>query len=195
MVEYGLIFPVLSGLFRSNRGLRFSVRSFGCAPFYFWSESMIITFCGHAQYTESEADRQKLLSLLVELIGDRPALLYLGGYGGFDAFARRCGKLYQKTHPNTRLVFVTPYITESYQKNHLNDQKALYDEILYPGLEDKPLKFAISYRNKWMVEQADYVIAYITHNWGGACQTYKHAKRKKKPLFNIASHILTEREN
>ena len=156
---------------------------------------MIITFCGHADYTESENDRQKILSLLAELIGDRPALLYLGGYGGFDAFARRCGKLYQRTHPNTRLVFVTPYITESYQKNHLDEQKALYDEILYPGLEDKPLKFAITHRNRWMVEQADCVITYITHDWGGAYQTYKYAERKKKPLFNIASLIQTERES
>ena len=151
---------------------------------------MIITFCGHSQYTESEDDRQKLLSLFTELIGDRPALLYLGGYGGFDAFARRCGKLYQKNHPNTKLIFVTPYITESYQKNHLNDQKALYDEILYPPLEDKPLRFAISHRNKWMAEQDDCLIAYIDHAWGGEYKTYRIAKRFKKSIFNITGKEL-----
>ncbi len=147
---------------------------------------MIITFCGHSQYTESGEDEQKILSLLSEIIGDRHAELYLGGYGSFDAFARKCGKKYQETHPNTKLIFVTPYITANYQKNHLNEQKDLYDEILYPSLEYKPLKFAISYRNKWMVEQADCVIAYITHALGGAYSTYKHAKKKKKPLFNIS---------
>ena len=147
---------------------------------------MIITFCGHAQYVESEEDEQKILSLFTELIGDRPAKLYLGNYGSFDAFAQRCGKKYQKTHPNVRLIFITPYITVNDSKNHLDHKKDLYDEILYPGLEDKPLKFAISYRNKWVVEQADYVIAYITHAWGGAYQTYRHAQRKKKPLFNIS---------
>ena len=147
---------------------------------------MIITFCGHAQYTETHEDEQKLLSLLSDLIGDRHAALYLGGYGAFDAFARKCGKKYQESHPNTRLVFVTPYITESYQKNHLDYDKELYDEILYPGLEEKPFKFAISYRNKWAVEHADYVIAYVTHAWGGAYQTYRHAQRKQKPLFNLS---------
>ena len=145
---------------------------------------MVITFCGHSQYTGSGEDEHKILSLLGELVGDQYAELYLGGYGSFDAFARLCGKKYQETHPNVKLIFVTPYITVDYQKNH--DSKILYDEIIYPDLEDKPLKFAISYRNKWMVEQADYVIACITHDWGGAYQTYKHAQRKKKLLFNIS---------
>ncbi len=154
--------------------------------FCFCGVAMIVTFCGHSQYTASGEDEQKILSLLSEIIGDHHAELYLGGYGSFDSFARKCGKKYQETHPNTRLIFVTPYITIDYQKNHLDYQKNLYDEILYPSLEDKPLKFAISYRNKWMVERADYVIAYITHDWGGAYQTYKHAQRKKKPIFNIS---------
>ena len=139
---------------------------------------MIITFCGHSQYTESKEDEQKILSLLSELIGDRPAELYLGGYGAFDAFARKCGRKYQASHPSTKLIFVSPYI----KANYPND---LYDEIIYPSLEEKPQKFAILYRNKWMVEQADYIIAYITHSWGGAYQTYLHAKRKNKALLNI----------
>lgn len=141
---------------------------------------MIITFCGHSKYIESKEDEEKILSLLTELIGDEPAELYLGGYGAFDAFAQRCGRKYQKTHPKTKLVLIVPYITSQYQKD-------LYDEINYPSLEDKPLKFAISYRNKWMVDQADFVIAYISHDWGGAYQTYKYANRQRKPSFNISS--------
>ena len=146
---------------------------------------MIVTFCGHSQYTGSGKDEELIISVLTRIIGDRHAELYLGGYGSFDAFARKCGKKYQEAHPNTKLIFVTPYITVGYQKNHLDCKKNLYDEIIYPNLEDKPPKFAISYRNKWMVEQADYVIAYITHEWGGAYQTYKYAQRKNKPIFNI----------
>ena len=104
---------------------------------------MIVTFCGHSQYTETGEDEQKIISLLTEIIGDRHAELYLGGYGSFDNFALKCGKIYQKTHPNTRLIFVTPYITINYQKNHLSYQKELYDDIIYPSLEKAPLKFAI----------------------------------------------------
>jgi len=180
------LIPLLRVCVATFEGNIFSVRSFVRAHFFILGYYMIVTFCGHSQYTESEEDEQKILSLLREIIGDHHAELYLGGYGSFDSFARRCGKKYQVTHPNTKLIFVTPYITTDYKRNHLDYNKDLYDEILYPSLEDKPLKFAISYRNKWMVEQSDYVIAYITHDWGGAYKTYIHAQRKKKPLFNIS---------
>ena len=146
---------------------------------------MIITFCGHSQYTDSGADEQKIISLLTAIVGDHHAEFYLGGYGAFDAFALKCGKEYQKTHPNVKLVFVTPYLTPSYQKTHLNDAEKQFDEILYPALENVPPKFAISHRNKWMIEQADAVIAYVQYAWGGAYQSYLHAKRKKKMIYNL----------
>ena len=147
---------------------------------------MIVTFCGHAQYIATKEDKQRLLTKLEEVIGDAPAEFYLGGYGAFDAFAYACAKAYQKKHPKAKLVLVTPYMTLDYQKNRLEPQKDLYDSIYYPELENVPLKFAILERNKHMVEKADYVIAYVDHTWGGAYQAYKHAQRKKKPLFNLS---------
>ena len=151
---------------------------------------MIITFCGHAQYTESEEDEKTILSILTEKIGDRSAELYSGGYGSFDAFARKCGRKYQETHPDTKLIFITPYMTIEYQKNHLDARRDQYDAILYPELENVPPKFAISHRNRWMVEKADYVIASITHSWGGAYQTYSYAKKKKKEIINLTGKSL-----
>ena len=58
--------------------------------------------------------------------------------------------------------------------------------MIYPEIEDKPKRYAILYRNKYMVEKADYVVAYVSRNWGGAYQTYKHAKRRGKLIFNLA---------
>lgn len=147
---------------------------------------MIVTFCGHAHFSKTEECEQKLLSFLEEKVGDRSADMYLGGYGGFDGFAYDCCKKYKETHPNVSLVFVTPYLTAEYQKNHLSYQKTRYDLILYPEIEDKPLRFAIFYRNRYMVEKADYVVAYVSHSFGGAYTTYKHAKRKGKMIFNLA---------
>ena len=37
-----------------------------------------------------------------------------------------------------------------------------------------------------MVEMADYVVAYVSHDWGGAYTTYQHAKRKGKEIFNLS---------
>ncbi len=150
---------------------------------------MIITFCGHAQYEPTDQDEQKLIAILEETIGEQKVEFYLGGYGKFDHFAYRCCKKYKMQHPNVSLVYITPYLTVSYQKNHLEYQKAKFDSIIYPNLERKPLRFAISYRNQYMIDCADFVIAYISRDWGGAYKTYRYAKHQGKTIFNLGSFI------
>ena len=147
--------------------------------FLYADEGMIITFCGHSTFFKSTEIEEQLLSILQSQVGDTSCEFYLGGYGAFDGFAREICRKFQKEHPQTKLVYVTPYL--DIDKFTLD----LYDESVYPPIEDKPRKFAISYRNKWMVENADLVIAYINHSSGGAYTTYQHAKRKKKQIINL----------
>ena len=146
---------------------------------------MIITFCGHSEFVKTAEYERIFLDLLIETVGDRKAYFYLGGYGDFDSFAYDCCKKYQETHPDVSLVFVTPYLNIRNQHDPLEYQGNRYDTILYPGIEDKPLKFAIYHRNRWMVEKADCVICGIEHSWGGAYTTYRYAKTKGKRVFNI----------
>ncbi|MBO5009275.1 MAG: hypothetical protein J6D20_01030 [Clostridia bacterium] len=146
---------------------------------------MIITFFGHSGFIGTKEYEEKLLSFLEKNVGENPVQMYLGGYGGFDEFAYSCCKKYKENHPKASLIFVTPYITLEYQKNHLNRLKSLYDIILYPEIEDKPKRFAIYYRNKFMVESADFVITYVVHSYGGAYTAYKIAKRRGKNIFNL----------
>lgn len=147
---------------------------------------MIITFCGHADFHKTPALEARMLSLLEERVGDAPAEFYLGGYGGFDSFAFEMTARYKLSHPQVSLVFVTPYLSEEYQRNRLADAARRYDAILYPPLENVPPRFAISHRNRYMVEQADLVIAYVCRQRGGACRTLRHALRKGKPTVNLA---------
>ncbi len=147
---------------------------------------MIITFCGHSDFHGTEEHESRILAFFKEMVGEQPVEMYLGGYGGFDSFAYDCCSIWKERHPETTLVWVTPYMSEEYQRKHLAKMQTRYDAILYPGLENKPPRYAISYRNKYMVEQADYVVAYIDHTWGGAYSAYQHAIRKKKKIFNLA---------
>ena len=112
---------------------------------------MIVTFCGHSHFSKSEEYEQKILSFFEDKVGNQPADMYLGGYGDFDNYAYSCCKKYKETHPDISLVFVTPYLTVEYQRNHLDYQQTRYDSILYPEIEDKPPRFAISYRNKYSI--------------------------------------------
>lgn len=139
---------------------------------------MIVTFCGHAHFLKSEEYEQKMLKLLEETVGDRSAEMYLGGYGGFDAFAYDCCKKYKQTHPNISLVFVTPYLTEAYQRDHLQNQEKRYDIILYPEIEDKPKRYAITYATDiWLRKRILWSLTYCTI---GAARTRRTDMRKEK---------------
>ncbi|MBQ8207280.1 MAG: hypothetical protein IJZ89_00920 [Clostridia bacterium] len=144
---------------------------------------MIITFCGHSDFRKTEEYEKRLIAFFEEKIGDAPAELYLGGYGAFDSFAFECGKKYKKDHPDISLIFVTPYLSAGYRKI---EAESKYDSVIYPSIENVPKRFAISYRNKYMVERADIVVAYVDRSWGGAYKTIKYAKRKRKEIINLA---------
>ena len=150
---------------------------------------MIITFFGHASFIENEKYEQKVLDFLEERIGDRVAYAYLGKHGKFDDFAYECCRKYKVKHPNLSLVYVTPYMTLEFQKKHLSEQLRHYDQVIYPEIEDKPIRFAIIYRNRYMVESADFVLTYVSHRWGGAYKAFEYAKKKGKPIFNIAESL------
>ena len=163
----------------------FFVRGFGCALFILEKKLMIITFCGHSDYTPTKQDEKKLLDILEEKVGDLPADLYLGGYGSFDQFALVCGRKYRALHPLVKLYFISPYLTEQYHKNRLREIEHDYDGIIFPPLETVPGRYAILHRNRWMIERADLLISHVTRSFGGARQTLDHARRKKKDILEL----------
>ena len=137
---------------------------------------MIIAFFGHSAYTARPYDEEKILAFLTEKIGDEPARLFFCGNGAFDSFALYCGKKYQQAHTNTRLVLVLPEMSEESHNVRRENYEGVYDEILRPEIKDKPARYVLSYRNKWMVEQSDYVVMYITHKSTVSHQAYRYAQ-------------------
>lgn len=147
---------------------------------------MIITFCGHRDFQETGDIKARLTGILAALATQEETLIcYIGGYGAFDRFAAQCVKEAQKTANNIRNRLVVPYLTAAMQKE-LKEREGFFDEVIYPALENVPPRFAILRRNEWMVEQADLVIGYITHNFGGASKTWQYASRKGVALINLA---------
>lgn len=146
---------------------------------------MIISFFGHRDFNKDDQYEKVLLKALEDYIENDEAVFYFGGYGAFDDFAYRCCKKYKKLHPNAALVYITPYITLEYQKTHLKEISRNYDNVLYPDIENKPLKFAITYRNKWMVKQSDLVIVHVSRSIGGAYAAYQYALKSGKRVINL----------
>lgn len=66
-----------------------------------------------------------------------------------------------------------------------------FSHSIFPeGIEAVPRRFAISWRNKWMLQKAGYVIVYITHSWGDAAQFAAIAQRKKKVVIHLTDYDL-----
>lgn len=66
------------------------------------------------------------------------------------------------------------------------EEEVFSDTMLPEGMELAPPRYAISWRNNWLLKQADYVVTYITHSWGGAAQFAAKAVRQKKTVINLA---------
>lgn len=152
---------------------------------------MVITFVGHSSVF-GDRDVKALVTEQIERIisEDESAVCFLGGYGQFDQICAYACKELKKNHPKVQTVLVTPYITLSEMekiKEMINE--GMYDEVIYPPIENTPKRFAISKRNEWMIKSADIVIAYVKTSYGGAYKSLQIAKRQKKRIINICDLI------
>ena len=149
---------------------------------------MIITFCGHSSLYNYDDLFEKIEKIIIQNINQNDkTLFYCGGYGDFDNLCAKVCRRVKEKQENCEIIFITPYITESHQdKIRCLIDSGIYDSTLYPSLENVPRRFAISKRNEWMINEADLIIAYVEHTFGGAYKTLEYARRKKKHIINLA---------
>ena len=140
---------------------------------------MTVTFFGHKD-TPKEIE-PTLRTTLVDLIENHGATeFYVGNNGNFDTMVRRQLENLSQTYPITYNVVLAYLPTK---KSEYDD----YTNTIYPeGIETVPKRFAISYRNKWMVEQSDIVVTYVTHTYGGAAQFKELAERQGKMVIELS---------
>ena len=134
---------------------------------------MTVSFCGHKEILQDYI-KEQLLVETEKLILSGARKFLLGGYGSFDYLAATTLKSLKTQYTHIESVIVLPYIN----KKHAED---LYDYSIYPPIETVLPRFAITARNKWMVDNSDVVVAYVRHS-GGAEQSLKYAQRKSKTI-------------
>lgn len=141
----------------------------------------ICTFLGHRDTPETVAP---ILSQFIEklIIEEHIEDFYFGGYGNFDCIAANTVHKLKQQYPNIRL-----YLIQAYLQTHKSISIDFYDGSIFPeGLEIIPKRFAISYRNRWMVQQADFIIGFIQRTSGGAYTAYHYAVHFGKRNVNLA---------
>ena len=148
---------------------------------------MIISFLGHRSLYNRKDLFEKVKKAIMENADFNDGITFFcGGYGDFDDLCARLCRSIKEQRSNCEIIFVTPYMTVA-QQEKIKDwvSLGLYDSVLYPPLEQIPLKFAICKRNEWMIDQSDFIIAYVEHSYGGAYQGLNYARRKGKRIINL----------
>ena len=142
------------------------------------------TFFGHRDCPASI--KPILRAVVVELIEQHGVdRFFVGRQGAFDAMAHSVLQELAEVHPHISYAVVLERLPEP-------RDKAVWDfsDTIFPeGLEAVPSRFAISRRNEWMLKQSDFVVTYITHNWGGAAQYAEKAQRQDKRVLNLAENF------
>ncbi len=152
---------------------------------------MIVTICAFAGHREEFVSmyKEKLEAAISEILKtDNVFIFYVGGRGHFDSICTSAVKSAKKTylHLNISLFLVLPHMT-----NKVNTNKQYYDyyfdDIIIPiEFADVHYKAKIKKRNQWMVDRADYLIACVFREFGGAFDTMKYALKQGKQVLNIA---------
>lgn len=138
------------------------------------------TFFGHRDCPDTV--KEKLREALTDLIEHHGVnLFYVGNQGNFDAIARSVLGELKKQYPHIDCGVVLAYMPENKKESDL-----ISDAIVPEGLEFVHPRYAISWRNEWMLKRSDYVITYITHDWGGANRYAQKAIRQRKSVINLA---------
>ena len=139
----------------------------------------VCTFFGHRECPDTI--KIKLREVLIGLISNYDVdMFYVGNQGQFDAIVRGVLRELKKEYLQINYAVVLAYM--SGKQTEYDDYS---DTMLPEGIESAHPRYAISWRNNWMLQQSDYVVTYITHPWGGAAQFAEKANHRRKTVINV----------
>ena len=144
-------------------------------------------FFGHR---DADAGIQSMLYAVAEkhITQYKGTTFYVGGYGDFDRMSVCILHELKQKYPHIETIFVVAYLPTG---KELEYDRHLYSETLYPeGLETVPRRFAVTHRNRWMVEHSDYLIAYVRKGYGCARTAMRFALKKGKQVINLYDCII-----
>ena len=142
----------------------------------------VCTFFGHRDCPASV--RPQLRMTLTELIEHQSVdVFYVGNKGAFDRLVRSVLRELAQEYPHIRYAVVLERMPGRQNGDHPED---FSDSVLPEGIEKAPARYAIVWRNRWMLRQADFVVTYVTHPGGGAAQFAELAAKQGKTVLNLA---------
>lgn len=136
------------------------------------------TFFGHRDCFQ---DIKPALMEIIEklIVNEGVDTFYIGNQGQFDGQAYAALKKMKERYP-IQIAVVLAYMPGK------KTEYDLQDTMLPEGIESIHPRYAVSWRNRWMLSRSDFVVAYVTHSWGGAAQFAAKAERMHKTVIYIS---------
>lgn len=159
-------------------------------------EKLTVSLFGHRIIDDYLTAEQKLYELLRIIMsrGDREVEFLVGRNGDFDlmtaSVVRRLKR--EMNSENVFLTLVLPYETAEL-RNNTEAFENFYDSIeISEASADKNFKYAITARNRDMIDRSDMVVVYVKNQSGGAYQSLRYAEKNEKKIVNL---YYTQNEN
>lgn len=127
-----------------------------------------------------------LLIVIEELIvNENVSTFYVGNNGSFDYHVQKALFFLKKKYPHINCFTVLAYFPK--EKEPYGEPPLL--ETIYPeGLEKTPLRYAINYRNRWMLENSSFIVTYPSV-FGNSSKLVAKARISGKTVINISKEI------
>ena len=146
-------------------------------------EKKACTFFGHRDCPETI--KPKIRTAVINLIENHGVtMFYVGNQGNFDRLVRSVLKETTTAYPEVGYAVVLAYMPSAKVANLSED---FSDTMLPEGIEKVPKRFAIPWRNKWMIEHADYVVTYVTRFCGGSAKLQGIAIKMDKRIYDLTT--------
>lgn len=136
---------------------------------------MTCTFFGHRECPEYV--KPILQAKVIDLIESKGVnKFYVGNQGEFDLMVYNVLKEISKKY-DIQYNVVLAYMP--------NKEHSLENTVLPEGIEKTPPRFAINWRNRWMIKRSQYVITFVQYSFGGAAKFKAIAERQNKTVINL----------
>lgn len=143
-------------------------------------------FFGHKDTPENV--KPALYSAIKELITEHSvSTFYVGNQGSFDAYVRSALRQLQEKYPHIRYAVVLAYMPG--QQDEYEDYS---DTMLPEGIEEVHPRYALDWRNRWLLRESQYIVCYIHHKWGGAAKYVQMGQRQGKTVINLCANAVLD---
>ena len=150
-----------------------------------------VAFFGHRYVEDILAIEHQLLPILQELFEKHTFVyFYVGRNGEFDEIAASLVRLVQKANKDKNCAMTSLTLVLPYPVKNMEYYEKYYDDIIIYEAEEKPHpKRAITERNRFMIDMADLVIAYVDKQKGGAYEAMRYAQGQLKELVVLKGKV------